>query len=106
MVVMFLFAYWFVVRAQVTNPFFTKTFQHWPHTIKVGDDYSNADCCAKYGGTTKTKRASNLKTLDTQTGVFTQYRPLLRKDKGLLKGLWKGIQAKRPSEVQSAVLRR
>ncbi|XP_022695543.1 protein DENND6A-like isoform X2 [Varroa jacobsoni] len=90
----------------VTNPFFTKTFQHWPHIIKVGEDYSSMDCCAKYGGATKTKRASNLKTLDTQTGVFTQYRPLLRKDKGLLKGLWKGIQTKRPSEVQSAVLRR
>lgn len=90
---------------QVTNPFFTKTFQHWPHIIKVGDDYSSIDCCAKYS-TTKTKRAANLKTLDTQTGVFTQYRPLLRKDKALLKNLWKGIQLKRPTEVQSVLLRR
>ncbi|XP_003747684.1 protein DENND6A [Galendromus occidentalis] len=89
----------------VTNPFFTKTFQQWPHIIKVGDDYSSTDCCAKYS-TTKTKRAANLKTLDTQTGVFTQYRPLLRKDKALLKNLWKGIQLKRPTEVQSVLLRR
>ncbi|XP_069375954.1 protein DENND6B isoform X2 [Paralichthys olivaceus] len=64
----------------VTNPFFIKTFQSWPHIIRLGDV--------------------------RMTGIYTSYKTFLHKDKILIKRLLKGIQRKRPSEVQSAILRR
>lgn len=44
--------------------------------------------------------------LDTKPGVYTQYQPFLQKDKTILKKVVKGMQTKRPGEVQSALLRR
>ncbi|XP_064473362.1 protein DENND6B-like isoform X2 [Ornithodoros turicata] len=85
----------------VTNPFFAKTFQHWPHIIRIGDEYP-PNSPQRH----KIKKASNLRTLDSKPGLYTQYKPLLQKDKMLLKKLLKGIQTKRPSEVQSALLKR
>ncbi|TKS90358.1 Protein DENND6B DENN domain-containing protein 6B [Collichthys lucidus] len=64
----------------VTNPFFIKTFQNWPHVVRLGE----------------------LK----MAGIYTAYKTFLHKDKILIKRLLKGIQRKRPSEVQSAILRR
>ncbi|XP_067347180.1 protein DENND6B isoform X3 [Channa argus] len=64
----------------VTNPFFIKTFQTWPHIFRLGE----------------TKMA----------GIYTAYKTFLHKDKILIKRLLKGFQRKRPSEVQSAILRR
>uniref|UniRef100_A0A8C0C1S7 DENN domain containing 6B n=1 Tax=Buteo japonicus TaxID=224669 RepID=A0A8C0C1S7_9AVES len=66
----------------VTNPFFIKTLQHWPHILRVGE-----------------LRMSG-------KGIYTSYKTFLHKDKTLIKRLLKGIQRKRPSEVQSALLRR
>ncbi|XP_010770617.1 protein DENND6B-like [Notothenia coriiceps] len=39
-------------------------------------------------------------------GIYTAFKTFLHKDKILIKRLLKGIQRKRPSEVQSAILRR
>ncbi|XP_078341038.1 protein DENND6A-like isoform X3 [Crassostrea virginica] len=64
----------------VTNPFFAKTLQHWPHIIRIGE-------------------------MMTQ-GVYTRYKQFLSKDKVILKRIIKGIQAKRPLEAQNAILRR
>lgn len=44
--------------------------------------------------------------LDSKPGVYTQYKPFLQKDKAILKKLLRGIQTKRPGEVQTALLRR
>jgi len=44
--------------------------------------------------------------LDSKPGVYTQYQPFLNKDKALLKKLFKGMEIRRPGEVQSAMLRR
>lgn len=44
--------------------------------------------------------------LDSKPGVYTQYQPFLHKDKTILKKVLKGVQTKRPGEVQSALLRR
>ncbi|XP_029154831.1 protein DENND6A isoform X2 [Nylanderia fulva] len=83
----------------VTNPFFAKTLQHWPHIIRTSNG-SNSD--QKY----KIKRSENLKVLDSKPGVYTQYKPFLQKDKTILKKLFRGIQTKRPGEVQTALLKR
>lgn len=81
----------------VTNPFFTKTLQHWPHTIKLGDSASLK---------TKLRKLGNLKLLDTAPGVYTQYKTFLEKDKSIIKKLHNGIRTERPSEAQTAMVRR
>ncbi|KAJ8269253.1 hypothetical protein COCON_G00118600 [Conger conger] len=86
----------------VTNPFFIKTFQHWPHIIRLGDLKMSGDLPKQV----KVKKLAKLKSLDTKPGVYTAYKTFLHKDKALIKRLLKGIQRKRPSEVQSAILRR
>ncbi|XP_061570342.1 protein DENND6B [Cololabis saira] len=86
----------------VTNPFFIKTFQSWPHVLRLGDGRAAGDLPKQV----KVKKLSKLKTLDTKPGMYTAFKTFLHKDKILIKRLLKGIQRKRPSEVQSAILRR
>ncbi|XP_015818650.1 protein DENND6B [Nothobranchius furzeri] len=86
----------------VTNPFFIKTFQNWPHVVRLGDIRMAGDLPKQV----KVKKLSKLKTLDTKPGIYTSYKSFLHKDKIFVKRLLKGIQRKRPSEVQSAILRR
>ncbi|XP_068162440.1 protein DENND6B [Antennarius striatus] len=86
----------------VTNPFFIKTFQNWPHVIRLGELKMAGDLPKQV----KVKKPSKLKALDTKPGIYTSYRTFLHKDKILIKRLLKGIQRKRPSEVQSVILRR
>nr|XP_053628863.1 protein DENND6A-like [Cherax quadricarinatus] len=85
----------------VTNPFFAKTLQHWPHIIRIGDN-TGSPSAQKH----KLKKASALKTVEQKPGVYTKYKPHLQADKGLVKRLLKGVQTGRPVEVQSALLRR
>ncbi|XP_042237259.1 protein DENND6A-like isoform X2 [Homarus americanus] len=85
----------------VTNPFFAKTLQHWPHIIRIGDNTGSPNT-QKH----KLKKASALKTVEQKPGVYTKYKPHLQADKGLVKRLLKGVQTGRPVEVQSALLRR
>ncbi|XP_030072393.1 protein DENND6B isoform X2 [Microcaecilia unicolor] len=86
----------------VTNPFFIKTLQQWPHIIRLGELKMSGDLPKQV----KVKKLTKLKTLDTKPGIYTSYKTFLHKDKTLIKRLLKGIQRKRPSEVQSALLRR
>uniref|UniRef100_A0A6Q2X1H2 UDENN domain-containing protein n=1 Tax=Esox lucius TaxID=8010 RepID=A0A6Q2X1H2_ESOLU len=86
----------------VTNPFFIKTFQSWPHIIRLGELKMSGDLPKQV----KVKKLAKLKTLDTKPGIYTSHKTFLQKDKSLIKRLLKGIQRKRPSEVQSAILRR
>ncbi|XP_053718986.1 protein DENND6B [Synchiropus splendidus] len=86
----------------VTNPFFIKTFQNWPHVVRLGELKMAGDLPKQV----KVKKLDKLKTLDPKPGVYTAYKPFLHKDKILIKRLLKGIQRKRPSEAQSAILRR
>lgn len=46
------------------------------------------------------------KLMDSQAGVYTQYKPFLQKDKAIIRNLLAGMKKKRPAEVQSAILRR
>uniref|UniRef100_A0A8C9YTD9 DENN/MADD domain containing 6B n=1 Tax=Sander lucioperca TaxID=283035 RepID=A0A8C9YTD9_SANLU len=86
----------------VTNPFFIKTFQNWPHVVRLGETKMAGDLPKQV----KVKKPSKLKTLETKPGVYTAFKTFLHKDKILIKRLLRGIQRKRPSEVQSAILRR
>ncbi|XP_041059586.1 protein DENND6B isoform X2 [Carcharodon carcharias] len=94
----------------VTNPFFIKTFQHWPHIIRIGEVRMSGDLPKQI----KVKKLMKLRTLDTKPGIYTSYKTFLHKDKALIKRLLKiacirsiqGIQRKRPPEVQSVIVRR
>ncbi|KAM8778440.1 protein DENND6B isoform 4-T4 [Rhynchonycteris naso] len=86
----------------VTNPFFIKTLQHWPHILRVGEPKMSGGLPKQV----KLKKPSRLKTLDTKPGLYTEYTTHLRRDKALLKRLLKGLQKKRPAGVLTALLRR
>lgn len=84
----------------VTNPFFAKTLQHWPHTIRLGENYGTNE---KF----KLKRNNgNVKILDCSPGVYTTYKPFLQKNKTIIKNIVSGVHSKRPTEVQTVLLRR
>lgn len=84
----------------VTNPFFIKALDHWPHILKVGDTVEGSDVPEKQE---KTRKNWDGRTLDTKPGIYTQYKTYLNKDKSVAKKLLKGD---RPSEVQCNILRR
>lgn len=87
----------------VTNPFFAKTLHHWPHTIRLSDDINtNSSVQHKY----KLKKTAPTKLIDNTSGIYTTYKPFLQKDKNIIKKLLLGVDSKRPSQVQSALLRR
>lgn len=44
--------------------------------------------------------------VECKPGVYTSYKPYLQRDKTLLKLIAKGTQTRRPSQVQSALIRR
>uniref|UniRef100_A0A7N5ZUT2 UDENN domain-containing protein n=1 Tax=Anabas testudineus TaxID=64144 RepID=A0A7N5ZUT2_ANATE len=81
----------------VTNPFFIKTFQTWPHIVRLGEIKMAGDLPKQV----KVKKLSKLKTLDTKPGNTTHQSPDLSLETSFI-----GFQRKRPSEVQSAILRR
>merc|ERR1719228_2428748 len=82
----------------VTNPFFSKALQHWPYVVRLGEPLLKSPSKAKV-------KTSKFKS-ESQPGVFSQSKPLLDKDKDIDKKILKGIQLKRPGEVQTALLRR
>jgi Stabilization of polarity axis len=106
----------------VTNPFFAKALQHWPHIIRIGEmpgtskkicyltnvaRYSSICSISGNAGGLKIriKKLASPK-VDCKPGVYTSYRPYLQRDKVLLKIIAKGVQTRRPNEVQSALIRR
>ncbi|XP_038667555.1 protein DENND6B isoform X2 [Scyliorhinus canicula] len=73
------------VTLGVTNPFFIKTFQHWPHIIRIGEVRMSGDLPKQI----KVKKLMKLRTLDTKPGIYTSYKTFLHKDKTLIKRLLK-----------------
>ncbi|XP_033017357.1 protein DENND6B isoform X3 [Lacerta agilis] len=69
----------------VTNPFFIKTLQHWPHILRLGDLKMTGDLPKQV----KVKKLAKLKTLDAKPGLYTSYKTFLHKDKTLIKQLLK-----------------
>ncbi|CAJ0931114.1 unnamed protein product, partial [Mesorhabditis belari] len=83
----------------VTNPFFTKVLQHWPHVLKLGEDATNEEN-EKQAEKTKNR---DKRGIDLKSGLYTQYKPFLAHDKSFSKKL---LKTGRPDEVNSAVIRR
>lgn len=78
------------VMLGVTNPFFTKTLQHWPHIIRISDlGLTPTSSAPSLLSSDKLKKASKMKTFDTKPGVYTEYKVFLKKDKNFFKSLTK-----------------
>ncbi|KAK3755016.1 hypothetical protein QZH41_011061, partial [Actinostola sp. cb2023] len=86
----------------VTNPFFAKTLQHWPHVVRIGE-MSNLVISTRKSPSIG---QANKRTLSSKPGIYTKYKPMLTRDKTILRKLSKGNHPKRPPEVQNAILRR
>lgn len=67
---------------------------------------NNVDAFSTVTYKQKIKRNNSMSFFEAKTGVYTHYKPFLHKDKLVIKKILKGVQMKRPSEVQSAILRR
>ncbi|PAA80729.1 hypothetical protein BOX15_Mlig010237g2 [Macrostomum lignano] len=88
------------VMLGVTNPFFAKALQHWPHIVKIG-------AAMPTDKELKVKRkSSSLKSLDFKPGIYSKYTPYLVPDKSVLKRINKGVQRGRQIEAQSVIIRR
>lgn len=93
------------VMLGVTNPFFTKTLQHWPHIIRIGDPgLPSSTSAPSLLSSDKLKKASKMKTFDTKPGMYTEYKAFLKKDKNFYKSL--GQSGHRFTASDSAKLRR
>lgn len=103
----------------VTNPFFTKCLQHWPNIIKIADSTKQSPSSSTghlnileeltekaIGKSAKIKKTSNIRVVDTKPAVYTHYESFLSKNKEMLKNLVRGAESNRPSEAQSAIIRR
>ncbi|EJW80237.1 hypothetical protein WUBG_08854 [Wuchereria bancrofti] len=75
---------WPNVILGVTNPFFTKVFQNWPHIIRLVPSQEQQ---IPVGG--KRKKIWNKRALETKYGLFSQYKMFLQKDKTLFKDVLK-----------------
>merc|ERR1719378_317007 len=84
----------------VTNPFFAKTLQQWPHIIRVGE-MPSLTISRPSGPGSLSRKEQQLKQ-----GVYTKYKPTLERDKLLFKKLAKGSSKSRPLEAQNALLKR
>ncbi|VDN02296.1 unnamed protein product [Thelazia callipaeda] len=67
----------------VTNPFFAKVFQNWPHIIRMAPSGDQQNSIGKR------KKIWNKHMLETKHGLFSQYKMFLQKDKALFKDVLK-----------------
>ena len=81
----------------VTNPFFAKTLQAWPHVLRVGE----------MPALTVVKNGPGQKLQNLKPGIYTKYKPCLDKDKMFFKKLGgKQTNGQRPVEVQNSMIKR
>ena len=91
----------------VTNPYFAKSLQSWPHTIRISEPLQINHNSENPVPHRKIERVSLQKFLmDTSGSIYTQHKPFLQKDKSLVKKILNGVKTRRPTAVQSVILRR
>ncbi|KAM7350070.1 protein DENND6B [Cochliomyia hominivorax] len=117
----------------VTNPFFIKLLKDWPHMLRLVDNQlniqkqqqlalknaRNASSVTSLTNTGPLKINNSIQTTSSSTtlsnssssegsspGLYTKYKPFLKKDKTLIKKVMLGLKTKRPEHVQTALLRR
>lgn len=91
-----------------TNPYFAKNFSSWPHLIKINESVQNNQNNEHPVPHRKLERVKSLQKLlmDTSGSMYTQHKPFLQKDKAFVKKILNGVKTRRPTAVQSIILRR
>uniref|UniRef100_A0A1I8NN25 UDENN domain-containing protein n=1 Tax=Stomoxys calcitrans TaxID=35570 RepID=A0A1I8NN25_STOCA len=110
----------------VTNPFFIKLLKDWPHMLRLVDNQLNMQR-QQHLSIKNIRNASSVTSLNSSNvlksnngntslngnnsegsapGLYTKYKPFLKKDKSLIKKVLLGLKTKRPEHVQTALLRR
>eukprot|EP00051_Salpingoeca_urceolata_P015273 m.197183 g.197183 ORF g.197183 m.197183 type:complete len:733 (-) comp18344_c0_seq1:352-2550(-) len=101
----------------VTNPYFSKALEHWPHVVRVGLMHQARHSSANLtpmsstvvtGGSASRALHSGSPTLGGRIcgkqGLFTSYKPLLEQDKAFLKPLLKAAgPAQDPKKLGSSI---
>ncbi|KAH9286578.1 Protein DENND6A [Echinococcus granulosus] len=84
----------------VTNPFFSKALHHWPNVIRLGE-VKNID-------KRKKMHQHSSKTLleDMKSGLYSRYKPFLKRDAGFFKRLKKALTDGTPDECISRAIHR
>lgn len=92
----------------VTNPYFAKTLQTWPHCLRISEPLQIHDNSENPVPHRKLEKVSLQKFLIDTSGhsICTQHRPFLQKDKSIVKKILNGVKTRRPTAVQSVILRR
>lgn len=92
----------------VTNPYFAKTLQSWPHTVRISEPLQIQHNSENPVPHRKLERVRSLQKflIDTTGSIYTHHRPFLQKDKSLVKKILNGVKTRRPTAVQSVILRR
>jgi hypothetical protein len=77
----------------VTNPFFSKALGHWPHIVRLGEGGPGGNGSSQ-GNSPKSKKVKNASKfkLESRPGVVSSSKPLLDKDKAIVKRILKGVQ--------------
>lgn len=83
----------------VTNPFFIKTLQHWPHILRVEESSNDRSAIPEKN----IRRTWDGRLFDIKPGLYSQYKTFLHRDKSLMK---KVLKDERQDSVLSMVLRR
>ncbi|VDN55859.1 unnamed protein product [Dracunculus medinensis] len=82
----------------VTNPFFSKILQHWPHVIRVGNGSHQS---VSTEGIARKLRDGRI--ADSKPGLYTQYKTFLNSDKALVKNI---LKCDKFGGMQNKILRR
>jgi len=69
----------------VTNPFFFKALDHWPHIITIGDETTKTVSSMKKGGKDRATKTVN----EYKNEVKTKHKPFFTSDKNVTKQLMK-----------------
>ncbi|VDM18678.1 unnamed protein product [Hydatigera taeniaeformis] len=95
----------------VTNPFFSKALYHWPNVIRLGKikcKSTDKHLCCDCRSTTDIEKKKGLrqhpsKTLleDLRPGLYSRYKPFLKRDSGFYKRLKKALTDGTPDECIS-----
>lgn len=95
----------------VTNPFFSKTLEHWPHIIRIGVEPTGT--AAPRGRPKEEHKATQRSRspgdhTDLRPGINSKYKQMLQKDKTFIKLIvsTKTPPGKRPMEVQNVMIRK
>ncbi|XP_065175056.1 protein DENND6B-like [Sycon ciliatum] len=85
----------------VTNPFFTKALQHWPHVVRI-DDAADPSKPLK-----KSATSSPGHVMDVKPGLYTRYKPFITPDRSSLRAVGRTpTTARRSGDARDTHIRR